>query len=269
MTLAQRSRLLRRLVALNMAVTLAYPFDFFCYMLGAVLGPLIAALVWRAAVASGAELPVDTSYLMTYFVLLAVVSMLTSSWLSGFLANSIRDGKLSVWLARPGSFLYELMANNVAEKAFKSVMLFPMIAIFAWLFREDIELAASAWQWGIALLAILMGAVISISIDVAEGSLAFWLDDVSGLIKARGLATAVLAGQVVPLALMPEWAQGFLRAQPFRYVLSFPLELMVGDLTRNEIAYGVTLQVMYTVLFVATARWLWTTGKRSYAAVGA
>lgn len=269
MTFAQRSRLLRRLVAINMAVTVAYPFDFFCYMLGAVLGPLIAALVWRAAVASGAELPVDTSYLMTYFVLLAVVSMLTSSWLSGFLATAIRNGDLSVWLARPGSFLYEMTANNVAEKAFKSVVLFPMVALFAWFFRKDIALTAPAWQWAIAVVAILMGAVIAISMDVAEGSLAFWLDDVSGLIKARGLAAAVLAGQVVPLALMPEWAQGFLRAQPFRYILSFPLELMVGDLSRSEVTYGVTLQAMYTVLFVAAARWLWSTGKRSYAAVGA
>ncbi len=269
MTLAQRARLLRRLVAINMAVTVAYPFDFFCYMLGAVLSPLIAALVWRAAVASGAELPVDTSYLMTYFVLLAVVSMLTSSWLSGFLANSIRNGKLSVWLARPGSLLYEMAANNVAEKAFKTVVLFPMVALFAWFFREDFAVTARAWQWGIIVLAILMGAVIAVSLDVAEGSLAFWLDDVSGLIKARALAAAVLAGQVVPLALMPEWAQGFLRAQPFRYILSFPLELMVGDLSRNEIVYGVVVQVMYTVLFVVAARWLWSTGKRSYAAVGA
>ena len=269
MTFAASSRLLRRLIAINMAATVAYPFDFFCYMFGAVFGPLIAALVWRAAVVSGAELPVDTSYIMTYFVLLAVVSMLTSSWLSGFLAGDIRNGKLSVWLARPGSFLYELAANNVSEKAFKSVVLFPMIVIFAWIFRDDIAITAPAWHWGIAAIAIVMGAVIAFSLDVAEGSLAFWLDDVSGLIRARGLLTAVLAGGVVPLALMPEWAQGFLMAQPFRYILSFPLEVLLGDLSGSEITYGLALQVMYTTLFVIGARWLWSTGKRSYSAVGA
>jgi ABC-2 type transport system permease protein len=80
---------------------------------------------------------------------------------------------------------------------------------------------------------------------------------------------AVLAGAVVPLALFPEWAQGFLMVQPFRYILSFPLELVVGGLSGNEVATGLALQVTYTALFVAGARWLWTTGKRSYAAVGA
>jgi ABC-2 type transport system permease protein len=269
MTLAQHVRLLRRLVALNMAVSMAYPFAFFCYMFSMVFAPLISALVWRAAIASGAALPVDTSYLMTYFVLLSVFSMLTSSWLSGFLANSIRNGRLSVWLARPGSLLYDMAANNISEKTFKSVMLFPMVAFFAWLFRDDVSFAAAAWRWGVAAIAILMGAVIAISLDVAEGSLAFWIDDVSGLIKARALLMAVLAGQVVPLALFPEWAQGFLMAQPFRYIVSFPLEVVVGDLPPEEVATGLALQVTYTVIFVVLAQWVWTMGKRSYAAVGA
>ena len=53
MTFAETSRLLRRMIALSMTSTVAYPFDFFCYMFGAVFGPLIAALVWRAAIESG------------------------------------------------------------------------------------------------------------------------------------------------------------------------------------------------------------------------
>lgn len=261
--------LLRRMIAINMSTTLAYRGEFFFFMFGAVFGPLVSALVWRAAIASGASLPIDRSYLMTYFVLLAVVSMLTSAWLSGFLGEAIRNGTLSVWLARPGSFLYEMAANNISEKAFKSVVLFPMVLAFAWLFRRDISIDAAAWRWLVAASAVLMGAVIAFSLDVAEGSLAFWVDDIGGIVRARGLLMAILAGQVVPLALMPEWAQGFLRAQPFRYILSFPLEVIVADLSRREIGTGLALQALYTVLCVLGARWLWRVGQQSYSAVGA
>ncbi len=114
-----------------------------------------------------------------------------------------------------------------------------------------------------------MGAGITFALDVIEGSLAFWLEDISGLIRARSLLVMVLAGQLVPLALMPEWAQGFMEAQPFRYILSFPLEVIVGDLPGGEIAAGLVLQVTYTVLFILVARWIWRRGKRSYSAVGA
>jgi ABC-2 type transport system permease protein len=57
--------------------------------------------------------------------------------------------------------------------------------------------------------------------------------------------------------------------QPFRYILSFPLEVIVGDLGRSDIVLGLALQAMYTALFVLGARQLWSRGKRSYAATGA
>jgi ABC-2 type transport system permease protein len=269
MTFGEKARLLRRMVAVNMASNLAYRGDFVFFMLGAIFSPLLAALIWKAAIASGASLPVDRSYVITYFVLLSVVSVLTSAWLSGFMADDIRNGKLSVWLARPGSYLYELVANNLSEKGVKLVILVPMVLGVSWFFRDDMAVTDVPWQWGVAVLAVALGAVLTFALDVVEGSLGFWLDDVSGIVRARGLLMAVLAGQVVPLVLMPEWAQGFLRAQPFRYLVSFPLEIMLGSLSTQEIAIGLALQVAYTVLFVVAARWLWNTGKRGYSAVGA
>jgi len=83
------------------------------------------------------------------------------------------------------------------------------------------------------------------------------------------LLVMVLAGQLVPLALMPDWAQGFMAVQPFRYILAFPLEVIVGDLPRGEVATGLALQMAYTALFILGARWIWARGKRSYSAVGA
>jgi ABC-2 type transport system permease protein len=269
MTYPEIGRLLRRMITINMSMSLAYRGDFVFFMLSVVLGPLLSVLIWQTAIASGAELPIDSTYLTSYFVLLGVVSMLTSSWLSTFLAGEIRDGRLSVWLARPGSYLYEMAANNIAEKAFKLVVLLPMVLAFGLWFRDSVELTAPAWRWTVVAVSIAMGAGIAFALDVIEGSLGFWLEDISGLARARSLLVMVLAGQLVPLALMPEWAQGFMEAQPFRYILSFPLEVIVGDLPRGEIAAGLVLQVTYTVLFILVARWIWRRGKRSYSAVGA
>jgi ABC-2 type transport system permease protein len=269
MTYPEIGRLLRRMIAINLTQTLAYRGDFVFYMLSIVLGLLLSVLIWRAALASGAGLPVDATYLTSYFVLLGLVSMLTSAWLSMFLAESIRNGTLSIWLARPGSMLYEMTANNLAEKGFKLVVLLPMLLLFGFWFRDAVDLAAPAWRWAIVAISVVMGAAITFSLDVIEGSLAFWLEDISGLIRTRQLVVLVLAGQLVPLALMPGWAQPFMEIQPFRYILSFPLEVIVGDLARADIATGLALQTGYTALFILGARWVWSRGKRSYSAVGA
>ena len=101
------------------------------------------------------------------------------------------------------------------------------------------------------------------------GSLAFWMQDVSGLVRLKNLVGALLAGYLIPLALFPPEAASFLEAQPFRYTLSFPLELLTGSLPPDAIARGFGWQVSYCVGLWACYRLLWRYGLRSYAATGA
>jgi ABC-2 type transport system permease protein len=269
MTFAESFRLIRRMIAVNLINSAAYRGDMAMFMLGAILSPVISLLVWRAAIASGADLPISETYLTSYFVLLSVVSVVTSAWLSNFLAHKIRNGELSSWLARPGSFLFELAANNVSEKVIKLMVLVPMVVIFGAIYRDRVDLTAPVWRWGMVVICALLGVIIFFSLDVMEGSLAFWLEEVGGIVAVRHLLMLVLAGQLVPLALMPEWSQSFLMVQPFRYLLSFPIELIVADLDNREVMTGLALQVGWTIIFVGAARWIWGRGKRAYSAVGA
>lgn len=269
MTLFEIMRLLRRMVGVGIAGSLAYRGDFVFYMLSTIIGPVISLFALRAALAAGAELPIDANYITTYFVLMSLVTMLANAWLAVFMADRIRDGKLNVWLARPGSFLYELAANNIEEKIVKLVVLLPMIAIFSWFVRDSLVIDVHPWRWGAMLLSTLMAALIFFWMDVAMGSLGFWLEDISGLEWGRALVTGLVTGQLVPLALFPAWSQGFLQNQPFRYTISFPLEIVVANLSGREVASGLGVQACYTMLFTLGALWIWRRGLRSYSAVGA
>ena len=269
MTTAQSLRIIRRLVVIDLSMALIYRAEFVMYMLSTVLAPTISLLIWRAALANGAALPVDEEYLTTYFVLLGVVSMLTSSWISGFLAESIRLGKISIWIVRPGSTHFNGIANNLSEKIVKSAALAPLIAILWWFFRDSIVLPTDPLRWLLAGIAIVAAAVMVYALDVLIGALAFWVDDIGGIDWARNLITIVLSGQLVPLVLMPAWARGMMDVQPFRFTLSFPLELIVGDLSPADLALGMTLQLLYPVLTVLAAYRLWRRGMRAYTAVGA
>ena len=269
MTLAQSLRVIRRLIAIDLSTALMYRTEFVMYMLSTVLAPTISLLVWRAALANGAALPVDAAYLTTYFVLLGVVSMLTSSWISGFLAESIRLGKISIWMIRPGSTHLNGIANNLSEKLVKIVALTPMIALLWWFFRDAVVLPADPLRWLLVITSVVAAAVMVYALDVLVAALAFWVDDITGIDRARDLLSLVFRGHLIPLALMPGWSQGFIDVQPFRFTLSFPLELIVADLTTAELATGMTLQLTYPVLTVAAAVALWRRGVRAYTAVGA
>lgn len=254
------------LVSRDIQVTLTYRAWLFWLLLGNLPVPVISLLVWQGAAALGAELPVAQEYLVTYFVLVALVSMLTSSWSAGFLADSIRLGDLASWLVRPCSTHLNGVANNIAEKIAKLVLMVPMVAVLALVMHRQVSLPTDPRRWFGFAVAILLGAVIMFAIDVLIGSLAFWVEEVSGLLRARNLVAGVLSGAVVPLALMPTVLQPALAVQPFRYTVSYPLEVLLLPAPSGA---GFAFASGWAVALTAAAILVWRIGLRGYQAAGA
>nr|WP_238355212.1 ABC-2 family transporter protein [Kribbella sandramycini] len=262
-------RVLRRMTAAEIAQQSIYRGSWVIFMLANIFVPVTSLLIWRTALAHGARLPVDERYVTTYFVLLGFVTMATSSWAAGFIASDIRLGTLSSWMVRPASLLLGFVANNLSEKLLKLIALVPMIGIVWWLFRESMVVPAGFGRWALFAVAVLLGAVLVFTIDILIAALAFWLDDVSALVQARVIIASVLSGAVVPLALMPSWSRGFVEFQPFRFTVSFPVEIVAGRLSGAELLLGFGLQLGYVVLAGVLARVVWAAGLRAYSAVGA
>jgi ABC-2 type transport system permease protein len=68
---------------------------------------------------------------------------------------------------------------------------------------------------------------------------------------------------------MPDWSRGFIDNQPFRYTVSFPVEIVVGDLAGRDLLTGLGIQFAYVLVFAVIARVVWSHGIRAYSAVGA
>jgi ABC-2 type transport system permease protein len=68
---------------------------------------------------------------------------------------------------------------------------------------------------------------------------------------------------------MPEWSRGFVDYQPYRYTVSFPVEIVAGNLSGGELLTGLTIQLGYVVGAALLARAVWAAGIRAYSAVGA
>jgi len=268
MTIGQTLRVIRRLFAVNIANTLAYRAEFFIYMFGSIITPIMALMIWRATLTSGAGLPVDTRYLTTYFVLSSLAALVTSAWHQMWLPSMIRDGKLSIWLVRPGSVFFEIVANNLAEKAIKFLFLAPMVGIFWWFYRDDVVVKASVLRWIGFTACLLFGALFYFSLQALIGTVAFWWQDARAVDWFAGMVQAILLGGIVPLVLFPDWAQGFVNAQPYRYRFAFALDVLLRDMSRQELVTGFILQAGYAIGFAMLARWCWLRGLRSYSAVG-
>ena len=233
-----------------------------------VTTPLISLLVWRGAIARGARPPVGLDHLTTYLVLVSLVTVLTSSWTAAFLAESIRSGRLNTWLVRPCSTHLAAAANNVGEKVAKLATLLPLVVVLATPFHDDLRLPAHPGRWLLFSWALVLGATLTFSLDVIVGSLAFWWQDVTAVDRLRHLVTLVLSGALIPLAVMPAGWGPFLLAQPFGYVVAFPVRTLLEP-DPADLATGFAVQATWVVLAVAGARVTWVRGLRRYHGAGA
>jgi ABC-2 type transport system permease protein len=261
-------RLLNRMVGSNVSMTLAYRGAFFVLMLATVISPLISLLVWLTVTEHSRSLPLDRSQFVTYYVLLGVTAMLTSSWIAPYVSRDIRLGQLSPWLLRPAPVMFGAIANNLGEKVVKLPLIAPLVALTGLLFWPDLRPPTDPAAWALYLLCLPLAAATAFLLDYVLGSLAFWVNDVVGLHRVKELLSAFLAGRYVPLALFPAWAGGALEAQPFRYTLSFPLEVLTGALGPDALARGFAWQLGYPLGLALLCRLLWRYGLRTYSASG-
>ena len=78
-----------------------------------------------------------------------------------------------------------------------------------------------------------------------------------------------LAGQIAPLSLFPNWLQIVADILPFRWMLGFPVELVLGRLSPIQAVEGLVAQAVWVIISLALIRLVWRAGVRVYSAVGA
>ena len=74
---------------------------------------------------------------------------------------------------------------------------------------------------------------------------------------------------MAPLSLMPEWIQTLAAILPFRWMMAFPTELLIGRLTPDEVLWGMVVPVVWLGLAWGMMVLTWTRGIKRYSAVGA
>ena len=254
---------------LNMMGELEYRVAFLIWVVEDVLGALISLGVWLAVLEHSERLPLDRAQLVTYFLAQGLVASCTNAWLIYFVPEEIRDGHLSQKLLRPVPPMAHWVANNLGEKALRLLLHVPVVCAVGACFHADLRLPGDGWTWVLAVIAVLLAAAVAFLLDLLIVLTAFWFQDVWGLNNAFRLGKRFLNGRLIPLALFPAWLAGAVEAQPFRYTLSFPLEVLTGSLTPDAVARGFAWQVGWVIGLYLLYRVQWRYGLRAYSAVGA
>jgi ABC-2 type transport system permease protein len=256
------------MVRLNLINSLIERADMVLYTLSNCVSPLVILFVWLSFTAVGATSVYSHDLLIWYFLLAMLVKLLTSAWGGQFISHRIRRGAISPLLIQPVPYYYHWLSNNLAEKLIKLLILMPILIILIRLFHLS-PLSVSISSFLLSLLSLLMASVIFFLIDLIIGISAFWLDETSAVMDFYGLLSSLFGGMLIPIIALPPAIRQLALYLPFRFTLSLPIEIFIGQLSASDTFIFLALQAFWLLIFWYLYRYLWSRGLRVYSAAGA
>ena len=107
------------------------------------------------------------------------------------------------------------------------IMWLPIAAVLVLLFHPTLNPS----PLDIAVFAVaIWGAYLIRSLNQSSlGLITFWTTRVGPIFQLYIAAELLLSGRLVPLTLMPDWAQRLADVLPFKWTFGFPIEALVGQ----------------------------------------
>lgn len=254
---------------IRIAEQLQYRVALAIWLIEVALTPVISIVVWSAvANAQGGVVDGYTpSTFAAYFIAAMLVNYLTHTWVFWEFEWRIREGRLSSLLLKPVHPVHGDIAYNLCYKLLMLTVILPVTILLFVLFHPTFHLT---WLHCLVLIVVLIEAyILRFMIEWTLALLAFWTTRVNVLNQLYMAVMLFLSGQLVPLTFFPPSVQTIAGVLPFRWMVSFPVELCLGDLSWSDIWSGLGIESIWVVLSVTLLFVVWRTGVRRYSAVGA
>ncbi|MBI2855102.1 MAG: ABC-2 family transporter protein [Chloroflexi bacterium] len=239
------------------------------WMIGQVLEPLVYLIVWSVVSASsgGSVGSYTTADFAAYYIILMVVNQVTYTWIMYEFEYRIREGGFSFALLKPVHPIHSDIADNVSSK----VITLPVMILIAAGLGVVFHASISPAPWAVAMFipVLLLAFLVRFLLEWTLAQAAFWTTRVGAINQLYFVLMLFLAGQIAPLTLLPSPLQAAAAVLPFRWLISFPVELLLGRLSPGETLVGLGAQVAWLVVSIVLMRIVWRAGLRTYTAVGA
>ena len=263
--LARAVRAFPTLLRIGVAEVVAYRAEFLVWILTTNM-PLVMLALWHAVAADGPVGRFDQAQFTAYYLGVLVVRLATSNWMAWQMSMEIRDGTLSAKLLRPIHPLYAFAADHLSAIPMRILVVSPIVAVMiatSWdrLARHDPQLV-------LILLASLVGAWLLVFFSmVLLGSIAFFVDSAMGPFELWIGVHAIFSGYLIPLEILGR-VRVLADVLPFRFMLAFPVETLVGLLSPAQALRLLAAQWLYVVVIGLLALQAWRAGVRRFAAFG-
>lgn len=225
------------------------------------VGGMIPILsLWFVLGQSGKISPSQSNYLMVYFLIIVIFSRLTTSDMEEWLIDDIKNGQISRDIVKPSPFFTRLLANDFVWRMSYLLYIFPLIIILWFLVPHTGFLLLFPMILIVYFQRFLVATLIALT--------AFWVDQSNSLTHLKWMLGGLVSGSWLPLTFFPNWFQNIAHWTPFYSWGFFTAQLVIGKLNTQEIIFGVSLTIFWTIFLFLFVKLIWKKALIQYGAVG-
>jgi ABC-2 type transport system permease protein len=240
----------------------------YMYTLGMVAEPTIYLVVWRTIANShgGSVGGIDAGQFAAYYIVWTLVRTMNVVFTPFGWEERIREGQLSAQLLRPLHPVHYDLGWFAGHKIPWLVMYLPIAIGLSLVFHPTID--PRPLEVVVFLVAIWGAYVIRSLNHFVLGMVTIWTTRAGAIFQVWFLSELLLSGRLVPLTLMPHWAQALSSWLPFKWTFYFPIEALVGNMSTARLVGGLGMQVLWTAVAALLVAGSWRLSVRHYSAVG-
>jgi ABC-2 type transport system permease protein len=240
----------------------------YLWMLGMIAEPIIYLVVWTTiADEQGGQVGgVSTGQFAAYYIVWTLVRNMNIVFTPYGWEWRIREGLLSAALLRPLHPLHDDIAGFAGWKVVVILMWLPVAAVL-WVAFDPV-LDPSALEVLVFAVAIWGAYLIRTMFLSLLGMITFWTTRVSAIFELAIALELLLSGRLVPLEVMPDWAQSLAALLPFQWTFYFPIWALVGDFSTAELLGGLAAQALWIAILTGLTLIAWRFAVRRFSSVG-
>jgi ABC-2 type transport system permease protein len=254
------------LFRVGLSEMIAYRAEFFVWILTTNM-PLVMLSLWSAVAVDGSVGRFGRQEFVAYYVATLLVRLVTNTWMVWELTMDVREGKLAARLLRPLHPLLAYGAQHLAAVPLRVLVCLPLVLVLLLATGDQISLSDPT-RLAVFALSVVGAWLLLFFMMSLIGSLALFIDSALVVFEIWLGFHFILSGYLIPIELLPPAVRVIADVLPFRYVLGFPVETLIGLLDTPSALRALAVQWLYVGgLFAATVL-CWRAGMRRYVAFG-
>ncbi len=256
---------------LGFETALEYRLNFAISLISAAYPILIQTFLWTAIFQASAEQVVygyTYRQMIAYTFLAGLIARIVRTGFEYEIMDDVKTGKFSRFLVQPvGYFQYRLCSFFGNKLPGLSMILGILVFV----------LAGLNIFWGVPILfsriliflvTIVLAVMLNFLLFYSISAISFWIVEVGFLFEGIRIVIILLSGGIFPLEVFGERFLQVVNLLPFKYTVSFPINVLNGKIDPAGIGVGILVQVLWIVVFLGVSNLLWRVGSRRFVAVG-